>query len=346
MDTLLIVLGTRPESVKLFPVIQAAASRGLPYRVLHTGQQATMLGQLDLLAPTGVESLQVPYHADPFTFADRVSEHLSKVVTDPCTIVCQGDTSSAYGASQFASSRKWPLVHIEAGLRSGDDADPYPEELFRKTIDRLATHRFAPTHHALANLTREGLSGHVVGNTVIDALRLLDVRYVPPASRSHSVLVTLHRRESWGGPILHILRGMSQVASRHQGKHGLLFTWPVHPSVHLSTQAFQLPGNVLRVDPMDYPRFIRTLAVSKAVLTDSGGIVEEACALGIPCVIARDHTERPESVMAGKALLAGRTEQGIIDALDKALSGSLDDSPSTLYGDGHTSETLLAHLSG
>ena len=347
MRPLLVVLGTRPDAIKLAPVVREARRRGWPVDILATGQHAALFADTGFPAEFPLTALDTPNMGDPFAFADAALARLRGWVYDqPAHLtVVQGDTSSAWAGGRFAVERGWSLIHLEAGLRTGDLADPWPEEGFRRDLDRWAALRLAPTPLALKTLMDEGLGqGSVlVGNTVVDALHALGVLYVPMPLRPRIVLVTLHRRESWGEPLAHIVEGIRAVALEHENRHGYVFRWPAHlaPAVQLAasgvrdwTRTWKTAANVWVEEPMPYPRFVRTLAYARAVVTDSGGVVEEAATLGVPCVIARDQTERMEAVRAGHALLAGRTADGIATALRQCINGVVSSRPSLVFGDG------------
>jgi UDP-N-acetylglucosamine 2-epimerase (non-hydrolysing) len=226
--------------------------------------------------------------------------------------------------------------------------DPWPEEALRYTIDHWADLRLAPTPLALKALIDEGLEqGSVlIGNTVVDALRALELHPVPMPIRAPVVIVTLHRRESWGVTLDALVDGVKAVALETENRHGLVFRWPAHlaPAVQASaqrlkewTRKWKTAGNFRVEEPWPYTRFARTLAYARAVVTDSGGVVEEAATLGVPCVIARDRTERMEAVNSGQALLAGRTAEGVATALRQCLSGVISSRPSQVFGDGYAS---------
>jgi len=341
--------------VKIAPVIREARRRGWVVDIVNTGQHGRLFADTGFeLEFPDVTALGTPNLGDPHAFAEAARERLHQWVYDkePHVVLVQGDVSSAYAGGWFARDSGWPLVHLEAGLRTGDRNVPYPEEMYRKYLDDIADLRLAPTPLAFKALIDEGLEAGsaLVGNTVVDALRALDVRYVPVPIRPRMALVTLHRRESWGGPMERIVEGIKAVALETENRHGLIFRWPAHPSPAVQeaatalktwTRKWKRAGNIWVEEPMIYPRFVRTLAYARAVVTDSGGVVEEAATLGVPCVIARDKTERMEAVHAGVAVLAGRTSEGVAIALRRCLDGSLTQTqrtlskPSSVFGDGY-----------
>ena len=349
MNPLLVILGTRPEAIKCAPVIREARRRGWVVDIVNTGQHHRLFADtgFELEFPEG-EALGTPNLGDPIAFAEAALERLHQWAYDkgPHIVLVQGDTASADAGGRMAHALGWPLVHLEAGLRTGDLTDPWPEEGIRRTIDCRATLRLAPTPLALKALIDEGLErGSVlVGNTVVDAMRYLQLRHVPMPIRAPVVIVTLHRRESWGAPLEAIVEGIKAVALETENRHGLTFRWPAHlaPAVQEAaqrlkewTRKWKTAANFRVEEPWPYPRFVRTLAYARAVVTDSGGVVEEAATLGVPCVITRDKTERMEAVHAGAAILAGRTSEGVASALRQCLSGEIPSRPSSVFGDGH-----------
>lgn len=345
---LIYVAGTRPEVIKLAPLIRLCIKRSVPFQCILTGQHA------DLIASTGIDAiwpirLTLPSQNDPMAYCDAATERLSEVLhgqKSDSIVVVQGDTASALAGARAGVQQNLRVAHVEAGLRSGNLQDPWPEEGFRVEIDRLSTHRFCPTDGNLVNLTIEGLSGVVTGNTVTDALRLAGITPVKPVHRENGpVVVTLHRRESFGQPLLDIIAGLSQVAASFPDR---AFCWPVHPNPKVQEALDQspLPVNILRRSPLPYPKFIEFLSRSRCVLTDSGGLVEECSTLGIPVAVARDCTERPEACEVGTARLAGKSTAGVVEALqwalsDEALWGTL---PSDVFGDGHAAERIVKHF--
>lgn len=333
---LAIVYGTRPEAIKLRPLTLELARRGIPFTTLFTGQHP------DLIAGTGLESpdvsLGVPGRNEPLAYVDDVVTALyqyASVGPRLGRIVVQGDTASALAGARFGAYSGIPVAHVEAGLRSFDPKDPWPEEMFRVEIDQLATLRFAPTITSMGNLLAENLQhgSSCTGNTITDHLRLAGI--AGQAERHDLVLVTLHRRESFGQPLRDIVAGLSQFARAHPG---IRFVWPLHPNPHVRESLGTLPDNIIVDPPMSAVPFARALSQARAVLTDSGGVIEEACTLGTPCVIARDRTERPEAVSVGNAAVAGRTSRGVVDGLTWALLATIQ--PSRVFGDGYASERI------
>jgi UDP-N-acetylglucosamine 2-epimerase (non-hydrolysing) len=313
-----IVVGTRPDCIKMAPVIAECKNRGIPLEVVHTGQHA------DLWKGTGVA---------PDRFADPVR------VGGP--LIVQGDTRTAYDAAEGHAGF---LIHVEAGVRSWHPLHPAPEEGYRVAIDERADVAYCPTEWNLANLRAEGFQGEVLvtGNPGVDAL-LARQRPIPESQRLNIVVVTLHRRESWGLPMEGIVHGLLEVASRHPMTQ---FHCPLHPNGALerALRAVTLPSNLRMGPPLAYGTFLNKLAHAQAVLTDSGGVQEDACTLGIPCVVAREVTDRPESVQSGHAIVCGRSPERVETALTAAVSGGLCREPGLVFGDGKAAERIAAHL--
>ncbi len=340
------VFGTRPEAIKLFPVCVELTQRGAEFKVLFTGQHATLAEGTGFLERFGSQTtcLNLPSANDPDAYvASAVPVLIAtlRAMDAPEWVVVQGDTASALAGARAASQLDLPLAHVEAGLRTFDRDDPWPEEGYRVEIDRLAQLHFAPTPGALLHLALEGHDALLIGNTSVDALRCLNFALGDTQSPVDRVLVTLHRRESFTGqpaPAEAILRGLVLSAERHLG---IEYVWPQHPNPLVQRLHCHAP-NLRIIPPLPYATFIRLLRGSRAVLTDSGGLIEEAATLGVPCVIAREKTERPESVKIGVATLAGRSENGIVQGLEWALAAQI--APSDCYGDGHASRRIADAL--
>ena len=348
MKPWLFVCGTRPELLKLAPVWRAFQKASIPFEIVFTGQHDTLAAQTGVLDEFKHTALGVPSQNDPLAYVDACQNALAPVCATihPRGVIVQGDTASAVAGGRVARLAKLPLAHVEAGLRSHSLEDPWPEERFRTEIDRRSHWLFAPTPTAYANL--RNMRSYIklaqvwlVGNTVVDALLQSGIRPAAPGERQNRVLVTLHRRESFGAPLQQIVSGLIRAAIQHPATD---FLWPVHPNpaVSVSVNGLNLPNNVLRVAPLPYSIFLGKLATSRAVLTDSGGVVEEAATLGVPCAIARDRTERQDAVTAHLAILAGRTSDSVATAIGWSLHTSV--SPSNTFGDGHAAERICSVL--
>lgn len=360
----LLIFGTRPEAIKLFPVVRAlAAAPGLDVRTCVTAQHRGLLDQVLAIAgltPDIDLDLMEPGQALEQLTA-RLLTGLGKVMDEerPDRVIVQGDTATAMVGALAAYYRKVPVSHVEAGLRSGDIYQPWPEEVNRRIVAPIADQHFAPTETAAEALRRENIDPatiHVTGNTVIDALLATRARIEaepglsagldPIADRfagKRVILVTTHRRENFGGGMEDIARALGRIADRDDT--AILF--PMHPNPNVVAAMDRLLGdrpNVARIPPLDYPHFIRALELSDVVLSDSGGVQEEAPALGKPVLVMRETTERPEGVAAGTARLVGTDPERIVSEISTLL-----DVPSAYsamarahnpFGDGHASERI------
>ncbi len=331
----LFVLGTRPEAIKLAPLVREFMKRAIPFEVCWTGQHVGLLDPA-LKAEMGGTELGLASANDPLAYVEAALKALGASLEPDRLrgVIVQGDTASAWSGAIWGVLRGISVAHVEAGLRSGDLDDPWPEEMIRCWIDANAIYRFCPTALAKQHLGTPEAVDVVTGNTVVDALQALGIRRTGVGAYA---LVTLHRRESFGAPLRAIVSGLCEVAA---ASPWLNFVWPLHsnPEVRRSLVGLTVPANVLLAEPLPYRAFVERLAGARAVLTDSGGVVEEAATLGVPCAIARDHTERPEAIDAGCAKLAGRSADSVATALAWALSATI--APSTCFGDGHASERI------
>jgi UDP-N-acetylglucosamine 2-epimerase (non-hydrolysing) len=356
----LVVFGTRPEAIKLAPVVRAlAADPRFSPRVAVTAQHRDLLDQvLDLfgLRPDYDLDLMRPGQ-DLFHVTSSALLGLKPVFEDarPDLVVVQGDTTTTFVGALAAFYSRIPVAHVEAGLRTGDPFSPYPEETNRVLTGRLATWHFAPTDRARVNLMREGVDPStitVTGNTGIDALlHVADrVRATPPRlpleldGDRRLVLVTAHRRESFDGGMDRICRAVAELARR---RPELDLVFPVHPNPNVRTAVdATLTGlrNVHVVEPVDYEQLVFLLTRAHLVLTDSGGIQEEVPSLNVPALVLRDKTERPEGVEAGALKLVGTDPARIVrESLrlldDETEHARMAAAPSP-YGDGRAAERI------
>lgn len=361
----LLVFGTRPEAIKLAPVVHALrAVPGMDVRVAVTGQHRAMLDQV--LAFNGI----VPDHDLDVMRADQSLDALTaRLLTGlgalydaarPARVVVQGDTATAMVGALAAYHRKIPVAHVEAGLRSGDMHHPWPEEGNRKIVAALADLHFAPTRTAADALLAEHVAPatiHTVGNTVIDALLAARARIAAePAlaaaldpllaglAGKRMVLVTTHRRENHGGGMTNIAHAIRRIAARPD----VAVVFPVHPNPNVRpVMAAILEGqpNVAMIEPQDYPHFVRLLDACHLVLTDSGGIQEEAPSFGKPVLVMRETTERPEGVAAGTAKLIGADEGRIVSEvftlLDDSSAYAAMARAHNPFGDGQSSRRIV-----
>jgi UDP-N-acetylglucosamine 2-epimerase len=367
MKTILSVVGTRPEAIKMAPVIQALAREPDQVRslVCVTGQHRQMLDQvLELFSirPDYDLNLMQPNQTLARLTA-ALFEELDKVVAEvkPDWVLAEGDTTTVMVAALVAFYHRVKFGHVEAGLRTGDKFRPFPEEVNRRVADIVADAYFAPTDRAKSALLREGVRPDqvfVTGNTVIDAL--LDVAArpfdwersglpdLPPGTRL--VLITAHRRESFGQPFRDLCEAIRDLAVRHNSSR-VHFIYPVHlnPNVQAPVQGI-LRGldNVSLVEPVDYFTMVHLMKRAKLILTDSGGVQEEAPSFGVPVLVMRETTERPEGVEMGVVRLVGTDRAQIVTEASQVLEhGSFMDPAKrgfNPYGDGHAAERIASIL--
>ncbi len=362
MAKILVVFGTRPEAIKLFPVVRALADQpGLTVRTCVTAQHRGLLDQVlsvaDLTPDIDLDLMEPGQTLDRLTA--RLLVGLGEVMDQeqPDWVVVQGDTTTAMTGALAAYYRKVPVAHVEAGLRSGDIHHPWPEEVNRRIVAPIARLHFAPTTTAADALRRENVDAatvHVTGNTVVDALLWTRTRIAADPTLATEVdaakfagrrlvLVTTHRRENFGDGMAAIARALVRIADR--GDTALLF--PVHPNPQVGPVMDAIIGDhpaIVRIAPLDYPNFVHALSLCDLVLSDSGGVQEEAPALGKPVLVMRETTERPEGVAAGTALLVGTDEDRIVNQ----VSMLLDDSAAYAamarahnpFGDGHAAARI------
>ncbi len=351
------VVGTRPEAVKMAPIINALRQiPKLDVCLVTTGQHRGLLDQA--LADFGLKSDEdLDLMRPDQSLADSTARILSAVShvlgrLTPSIVLAQGDTTTVLATALAAYYHQVPFGHVEAGLRTGQPYRPFPEEKNRALASHVATLHFAPTDQARDNLLREAIapeSVFVTGNSVIDALQTIAAQpivpdVVPPTSRF--LLVTAHRRESQGDPLHHICDAIAELIPRHPD---LSVVFPVHPNPRVSaTVRARLGGieRVMLVPPQSYPQFVNLMKRSYLILTDSGGVQEEAPALGKPVLVLRDETERPEAVQAGAVQLVGTSSDAIVSAVESLWNDTaLYHRFSTVvnpYGDGHAAQRIAA----
>lgn len=349
-----LVLGTRPEATKLFSVWRALMARGCSALTIASGQQSDLLIDTcrDLGMPLNINLGLMQPDQTVESFVARAFERLPGVFEQvaPDVVVVQGDTATAMVGALAAYYRGIPVAHVEAGLRSYDHAHPFPEEMHRQVIARVTRFHFAPTETARANLLAERIPPDhidVTGNTGVDALLTIAARGAGGPAHTPFVLVTLHRRESFGAPLRDVVRGMVAFLQRRPDAR---IVWPVHPNPAVAS-ALQGAGpaheRIETCAPMAYSEFVGALRDCRFVLSDSGGIQEEAPTLGKRVLVARETTERPEAVDIGWNRLVGRSTESVLNAMSEAWSeapwaGPLP-APSP-YGDGRAGERIAAIL--
>lgn len=356
-----VVIGTRPEAIKLAPVCRALHARGADVAVVLTGQHREL-----------VDELLVPLEITKFVQADlevmkprqdlsglaaalleRLGSYLVK--TQPDAIVVQGDTTSALCGAIASFHERIPVAHVEAGLRSGNLADPFPEELNRQLITRVARWQFAPTSTAMRNLEREDVDPErvqVVGNTVVDSLQWVLRRGIgtsafSPTSNATKILVTLHRRDTRGAALEALAESIGRLAQDNDAE----VVFPVHPSPAVRDAVVPVLGEVSSVrlrEPLGYFDFLATLAHADLAISDSGGVQEEAPTLGTPVLVVRETTERPEAIDAGCAILVGtnpyRLESLVADLLANPVRRARMGSRANPFGDGHAAEHIAERI--
>ena len=363
----MVVIGTRPEAIKMAPVVLELEKHRAYFetKICITGQHREMLNQM-----LQVFDLRPDYDLGVMKAGQSLAEVTSACLTGldqvlqqehPDVVLVQGDTTTTLAASLAAYYRQIPVGHIEAGLRTGKKHDPFPEEINRRLTTHISDFHFAPTQAARSNLIQEGVSPEaisVTGNTVIDALLLTKARLAEepkttveglgPTDGSRIILVTAHRRESFGPPFRRICEAVRAIA---ESRRDVLVVYPVHLNPNVRAPVHEiLDGvpNVRLLAPLDYVSFVACMQRAYILLTDSGGIQEEGPSLGKPVLVMREVSERPEAITAGTALLTGTNPEVIVSA----VSSLLDDpsryrqmtSRSNPYGDGFASERIVEFL--
>lgn len=341
MKRILFLFGTRPEAIKLAPVIKELEKFPQLFKIeiCVTAQHRHMLDQvLDTfkIKPDFDLNIMQP-NQTLFDVNIRVLRDLETLFEKrkPDFVFVQGDTTTAFVSALSAYYKKIKVGHVEAGLRTEDKFAPFPEEMNRRLLGSLADFHFSPTQNAKKNLLREGISERnilVTGNTVIDAL-LTALRMNPKCSLSllksiklgqKIILITLHRRENFGEPFNRIGRALKEIVRRNDDVE---IVYPVHPNPNVRIPAKKLLGNIHRIHllkPLDYLPFIQLMKQSYLILTDSGGIQEEAPALGKPVLVLREKTERPEAVEAGVARVVGSDERKIVKETEKLIKSKTE----------------------
>jgi UDP-N-acetylglucosamine 2-epimerase len=357
---ILTVFGTRPEAIKMAPVIGAAKRAGIETSVCVTAQHRGMLDQM-----MGVFGLKADFDLDlmqdnqsPLSVAARVFETLKPVVAsvEPDWLLVQGDTTTAFAAAFVGYQQRVRVGHIEAGLRTNDKWQPFPEEMNRRLLTVLADLHFAPTHRAADALLKEGVAADRVcmtGNTVVDALQEIMQRHSDfgePRLKSLSgriVLLTAHRRENFGERLEGICLAAQDLLLSFPD---VALVFPVHPNPNVRATAERLLGDNPRAvltGPLPYPDFVHLMKSAELILSDSGGVQEEAPTVGTRVLVLRDVTERPEAVESGWARLVGTTREAIVEQATAWLrNGKRNDSTprENPFGDGQASARIVSEL--
>ena len=374
MKKILLVFGTRPEAIKMAPLVKALQkdTEHFETRVCVTAQHRQMLDQvLEVFGITPEYDLNIMApNQDLYDITAKVLLGLREVLKDfrPDTVLVHGDTTTSMAASLAAFYMQIPVGHVEAGLRTYNMLSPWPEEMNRQVTDRICTYYFAPTEQSKVNLLQENIDAKkifITGNTVIDALLMavdiisttagvkekmakeLQEKGYTVGDREY-ILVTGHRRENFGDGFLHICKAIKELAALHPEMD---IVYPVHLNPNVQKPVYELLSglsNVYLISPLDYLPFIYAMQHSTLLLTDSGGVQEEAPSLGKPVLVMRDTTERPEAVEAGTVKLGGTNAEAIVSnvtalLLDKEMYKRMSETHNP-YGDGQACERIIAAL--
>ena len=359
MKNILIVIGTRPEAIKMCPLVLEMKRRGgFLVRVLATGQHGEML-----YSALGFFGVTPDYSLD-FTAGGTLADITEKVMRGTAEVLAKekfdavlvhGDTSSAFAAALAAFYARVPIGHVEAGLRTHNIREPYPEEFNRAAIDAMAEYFFAPTCCAKQNLLAEGKPAErifVTGNTVIDALAYtVRADFAHPAldfaKGRRLMLITAHRRENLGGAMAAMFRGISRALAENPSWCAV---FPMHknPLVRTAAEIFEGNSQVKLTEPLDVGDFHNILSRAELAVTDSGGVQEECAHLGVPVLVMRSVTERQEAVGAGAAHLIGNTEESIFEGICAFMRREKERGAKgkSIYGDGRASERIANILAG
>lgn len=374
MKKILLVFGTRPEAIKMAPLVKALQkdTEYFETRVCVTAQHRQMLDQvLEVFGITPEYDLNIMApNQDLYDITAKVLLGLREVLKDfrPDTVLVHGDTTTSMAASLAAFYMQIPVGHVEAGLRTYNMLSPWPEEMNRQVTDRICTYYFAPTEQSRANLLQENIDAKkifITGNTVIDALLMavdiisttagvkekmakeLQEKGYTVGDREY-ILVTGHRRENFGDGFLHICKAIKELAALHPEMD---IVYPVHLNPNVQKPVYELLSglsNVYLISPLDYLPFIYAMQHSTLLLTDSGGVQEEAPSLGKPVLVMRNTTERPEAVEAGTVKLVGTDAEAIVSNVtallqDKEMYKRMSETHNP-YGDGQACERIIAAL--
>ena len=374
MKKILLVFGTRPEAIKMAPLVKAFQkdTEHFETRVCVTAQHRQMLDQvLEVFGITPEYDLNIMApNQDLYDITAKVLMGLREVLKDfrPDTVLVHGDTTTSMAASLAAFYMQIPVGHVEAGLRTYNMLSPWPEEMNRQVTDRICTYYFAPTEQSKKNLLQENIDEKkifITGNTVIDALLMaVDIISSTPGMEEkiakefqekgytvgnrEYILVTGHRRENFGEGFLHICKAIKELAALHPDMD---IVYPVHLNPNVQKPVYELLSgvdNVYLISPLDYLPFIYAMQHSTLLLTDSGGVQEEAPSLGKPVLVMRDTTERPEAVEAGTDKLVGTDAEAIVSNVtallqDKEMYKRMSETHNP-YGDGQACERIMVAL--
>lgn len=365
---ILLVVGTRPELIKVAPIAIKLNELGLSdkYIILNTSQHKDLLKTY-----WRTFQLQPHFELDVMVHGQNLSNLTARLLIQfqafldgleqkPCIILGQGDTTTVMASSIASFYNHIPFFHLEAGLRSFDFENPFPEEFNRRIASIGANHHFAPTENAKLNLLREGILEEkieVTGNTVIDALQYIvknkqfnekyqnEILNEKIQESDRTVLITCHRRENHGSNLLKIIDAIEYIASTHKS---IQFVWPVHPNPNVQSIVYNSVlskfKNILLIEPIEYWDLLKLMKQSVVILTDSGGIQEEAPSFKVPVIVMRDTTERPEGLNMGHAVLVGANKEAIIESFERFLSVDREIFKQNPYGDGQASNRIVTRL--
>lgn len=358
------VVGTRPEAIKMAPVLRSMASRtDMEISLISTGQHHSQLDQVfsffDLTPDVDLKLMNVTKNLNELSSKALMGMDSILETTSPDLLLVQGDTTTAFTGALAAFHRQIPVGHIEAGLRSGNIMNPYPEEANRKLISTFSTLNFAPTLSAQKNLLAEGVAPTsivITGNTVVDALNSISskVTQLPAAvanvirPENRLILVTAHRRESWGKPLKNICISINKIVRAYDNVE---IVFPIHKNPKVREIAFDNIKEHERVhiiEPQDYFDFISTMKHASLILSDSGGVQEEAPTFGVPVLVMRKTTERTEAIDANLSKLVGTDTDQIVNAAFAILNSNQrgSTSPANPFGDGLASRRIVQAIAG
>jgi len=346
--TPIIIIGTRPEAIKMAPVIWEFEAKGINPIVVHTGQHE------DLLKPIFKElKISPAFHIELFRSGQTLNELFSKLLIGlddvlqqiqetEVVLLVQGDTTSAAAAAVAAFHRNVPVAHIEAGLRTHDPTSPFPEEINRQIISRVAQYHFAPTQTSKHNLLLEGIREDrifVTGNTVIDTLYHVrnELKKTNSSNSTRTILATMHRREN-KTHMQSLIAALEELACHYR------VVLQVHPNPFVQEAVQRFSKHIILIQPQSYYKWVELLMSSTLVITDSGGLQEECPALGIPLIITRKNTERPEVIDQGYGILAGTNKSEIVNLSVQIMEGNLILAKGSPFGDGLASKRIVNKL--
>jgi len=330
--------GTRPEVIKLAPVILELKDRGIDVTTIATGQHTDLLNDLFELVPPP----DYQYHIGGQPLREMVEFLLDVGLKSYDCIIIQGDTVSAFALALTAFYQQVPIAHIEAGLRTWDLSSPWPEEGHRQMIDCISDYLYCPSFMSTRNIDgRCKAKPIVVGQTALDMIRITKGKMPNSSTSSNMVLVTVHRRESFGKPIEQIFKAINNIAISNKD---IEFIWPMHPNPEVQRCRNLITAENIEIClPLSYPAMVKAMCKCKFAMTDSGGLQEELPYLGKRVVVLRPNTERMEAVIDGSCVIAGYEESGIKDAFKEVNAYSVFDGDSP-YGNGHAAEHIINHL--